>query len=318
MKSTIPTVSIIIPTFNRVAFLGETLDSILAQTFLNWECLVIDDGSEDHTDKLLEFYTEKDPRFFFYRRPQNYSKGANACRNFGFELCKGEYINWFDSDDLMHPQKLENQLRILQNSETKFCICQSMVFEKNQNEVIRLRFKNIWSEDFFYDYLTMKIGWLTQTPLWKREFLAEQEKLFDEELAAAQEWEFHLRMLKQIEEYSITKEVLVYLRKHEEGITYSDNESDRRWGYYFARLKIFQNKELELKNKEYQFLRNYLLNSFKKLILDRNVNAFKAFKKFILLERNMNISSKCAAILSIVSYRTFNRGNFILQKIKYN
>ena len=80
-----PLVSIIIPTYNRAHFIGETLESVLAQTYHNWECIVIDDGSTDYTDELMEFYCEKDSRIQYYHRPSHKPKGANACRNYGFE-----------------------------------------------------------------------------------------------------------------------------------------------------------------------------------------------------------------------------------------
>ena len=100
-------VSIIIPTYNRAHLIGETLDSILAQTYTNWECIIIDDGSSDDTLEVIDNYIKKDNRFQYYRRPVERSKGPNVCRNFGYELSKGEYINWFDSDDVMLPTFLE-------------------------------------------------------------------------------------------------------------------------------------------------------------------------------------------------------------------
>ena len=311
-------VSIIIPSYNRAAFLGETLDSIRAQTYLNWECQVIDDGSTDHTAELLEFYMERDPRFFYHKRPETRLKGANACRNFGFEICNGEYVNWFDSDDLMHPGKLEKQINMLKSSDGEFCVCQSSVFEQDLNEKMDLRFQDIKSEDFFYDYLIMKIGWLTQSPLWRKDFLDTLKYLFDEDLPAAQEWEFHLRILDKVNDYSILEETLVYLRKHECGITYNRKNDLREWGYFLARLKIYQNKELELGRREVDYLKGYLLNTFKKMLVKKNKYAFKAWKTFIIPEKRIDFSAKTAALISMIFYFVFDRGNFMLQKVKYS
>ena len=111
-----PLVSIIIPTFNRANLIGETLDSVIGQTYTNWECIVIDDGSTDGTDKLLNIYLQKDTRIQYLQRPSERPKGANSCRNYGFEFSRGEYVNWFDSDDIMHPEKLEIQINQLQNN----------------------------------------------------------------------------------------------------------------------------------------------------------------------------------------------------------
>ncbi|RLD85933.1 MAG: glycosyltransferase family 2 protein, partial [Bacteroidetes bacterium] len=64
-----PLVSIIIPAYNRADLIGETLDSVLAQTYPNWECIVVDDGSADKTKDVVQHYVDKDPRFILVDRP---------------------------------------------------------------------------------------------------------------------------------------------------------------------------------------------------------------------------------------------------------
>ena len=84
-----PLVSIIIPTYNRAHLLEETLNSIVKQTYSNWECLIVDDGSKDDTDNFMESFIKKDKRFQYHKRPKNSPKGGNAARNYGFQLSKG-------------------------------------------------------------------------------------------------------------------------------------------------------------------------------------------------------------------------------------
>lgn len=103
-------VSIIIPTFNRSHLIGETLDSVIKQTYKNWECIVVDDGSTDYTDELMEFYCIEDSRVKYFKRPNTDKKGGNTCRNYGFFLSKGDYIQFLDSDDLLSSNKLRNQI----------------------------------------------------------------------------------------------------------------------------------------------------------------------------------------------------------------
>ena len=105
-----PLISIIIPTYNRAHLIGETLDSILLQTYPNWECIVVDDGSADNTADVMRDNIKNDNRFQYHQRPDNRKKSPNSCRNYGFELSKGEYIKWFDSDDIMLPYLLEKQI----------------------------------------------------------------------------------------------------------------------------------------------------------------------------------------------------------------
>lgn len=103
-------ISIITPTYNRCSLIGRTLDSLIEQSYKNWECLVVDDGSVDYTPELLEFYCSKDPRIKYFCRPTFYPKGANSCRNYGFEKSWGQFIQWLDDDDLLSKQKLEIQI----------------------------------------------------------------------------------------------------------------------------------------------------------------------------------------------------------------
>ena len=309
--------SIIIPTFNRSYLLGETLDSIIAQTHSNWECIVVDDGSSDYTEELMGFYVFADTRISFLNRPFTRSKGANACRNYGFELSKGDYVNWFDDDDIMQPEKLELQLRSLENSNLSFSVCQTLVFQDTVNNFVGLRNKMIISNQAFHDYLTMKIGWMTPSALWKKDFLREHQYLFDEDIKAAQEWEFHLRMLNKSPEYVVIDKALVYIRKHEHSITYSHNQEQKLWYYFQARLRIYKNNNLDLGVASKHFLKEYLLNSFKKMIITKNSNVIKAYKLFILPEKRISFRSKINALLAIEAFKIFKRGNSLLQKIKY-
>ena len=84
-----PLVSIIIPNYNRADLIVETLNSIIAQTYTNWECIVVDDGSTDDSIKVIDEYSKLDPRIYLYIRPNHKRKGANSCRNYGLEMSRG-------------------------------------------------------------------------------------------------------------------------------------------------------------------------------------------------------------------------------------
>ncbi len=310
-------VSIIIPTYNRVHLLGETLDSVISQTYQHWECLVIDDGSTDHTTELMEFYQEKDARITYYQRPLDRPKGANACRNYGFELSEGEYINWFDDDDLMKPEKLEVQLNSLALEDAGFCVCKTYSFEGIRTNILGLRFKHQSSPNALLDYLKMKIGWMTPSVLWKRKTLENFDELFDEDLKAAQEWEFHCRALALGTSYLALDQELDLVRRHEKSMTYHKNESKRQWYYFLARLKVYNNRSLDLDIASKNFLENYLRNSFKKMIVTRSPFMMKAYRIFILPSKRMGPGVKFNALLAIISFRLLSKGNLFLQKIKY-
>ncbi len=103
-----PIVSIVIPTYNRAGVLGETIDSVLAQTFTNWELLVIDDGSTDHTNTLVGGYD--DSRIQYYRI--RHTGIIGRVRNYGMQKAKGKYIAFLDSDDLWRSDTLALQVSL--------------------------------------------------------------------------------------------------------------------------------------------------------------------------------------------------------------
>lgn len=97
-------VSVIIPVFNAEKYLAETLNSVLKQTYSNWECLIIDDGSKDSSQQIALDFCNKDLRFKYFRKK---NEGPSPTRNFGFEKAQGKFIQYLDADDIILPTRLE-------------------------------------------------------------------------------------------------------------------------------------------------------------------------------------------------------------------
>ena len=109
-NKTNPAVSIILPTFNRAALLPRAINSVLAQSFTDWELLIWDDGSTDNTGAVVQAY--KDARIRYYSAVNH---GAALARNRALEKCSADLIAFLDSDDEWLPQKLDTQLKIMQH-----------------------------------------------------------------------------------------------------------------------------------------------------------------------------------------------------------
>lgn len=103
-------ISIIVPIYNIAPYLRECLDSILAQTFANWECICVDDGSSDESGTIVEEYARADARF---RPVHKINGGEGSARNAGLELAKGEWICFLDGDDIWHRSFLEDINRMV-------------------------------------------------------------------------------------------------------------------------------------------------------------------------------------------------------------
>ena len=99
-----PKISIIIPVYNTAAYLPKCLDSILAQTFDDYEVILVNDGSVDNSQDVIDGYTARYPEKFFALRQKN--SGQGTARNAGLQIAKGEFISFVDSDDYLHPDAL--------------------------------------------------------------------------------------------------------------------------------------------------------------------------------------------------------------------
>lgn len=119
-------VSIIVPCFKQAEYLPETLDSVLAQTFQNWECVIVNDGSPDNTEEVVRQYLERDDRFDYIKQV---NKGPAAARNTGIEKSHGEFIVPLDADDLLAPTYLEKALEVfVKDPDTKLVYCKADKF----------------------------------------------------------------------------------------------------------------------------------------------------------------------------------------------
>jgi glycosyltransferase involved in cell wall biosynthesis len=208
-------ISIIIPTYNRASLLPETLDSILAQTVSNWECIVVDDGSTDDSQKVFEHYSALDSRFRFLNRPSSKPKGANACRNIGLDNVTGDYIVFFDSDDLMSPNHLEVKLKGITESGCDYVITRTKYFNKDNSQI-----DQYYNFDQFeitaYNYITQKINWLTYDICLKAP-LAKQIT-FNEQLQAGQEYNYFCKLVLLTTNARFIDEVVTLRRHHEQSI----------------------------------------------------------------------------------------------------
>lgn len=126
-----PTVSVVMPTHNDAKYLKRAIESVLSQSFRDWELLVVDDGSTDETPSLLEHYSNEDPRIKTFRIDPA-SGSPTKPRNIATEQATGRYIAFLDSDDLWLPTKLESQIA---------------VFEKNKDAAIVFSYYNTISQD---------------------------------------------------------------------------------------------------------------------------------------------------------------------------
>jgi glycosyltransferase involved in cell wall biosynthesis len=220
--------SVIIPVFNVSAYISTAINSILNQTYRNWECIFVDDGCSDDTIKKIVDYVGLNNQFKIIKRPENRHKGPSASRNVGFENSSGEYIQFFDADDLMHPQHLGRKIAFLkENPELDFIVCQSASFN-DKIDNITYEWKNIFSNNPFEDHVCGEINFLIHGPMFRRKYLEKQEYLFDESIKYNEEWVLFSRLLQFNPRFLPIPEILVYYRNNPSGSTQRNFESETK------------------------------------------------------------------------------------------
>ncbi|MDT0647440.1 glycosyltransferase [Zunongwangia sp. F260] len=187
-----PKISIVIPSYNKGHFIQETLESLKAQTFLNWEAIVVDDGSTDDSVNIIQDYCKKDSRLKFLKRNSN-PKGGSACRNIGIDHAHGKYIMFLDADDVLAPNCLKNRFKQIENSpENNFWVFSIGTFYKMPGDST-----SIWipkGKDFLSKFLRHDLPWHTMSVIWKKEFL-QKIGSFNPDYPRLQDVELHTRAL---------------------------------------------------------------------------------------------------------------------------
>lgn len=127
-----PLVSIITPVYNCESFLEQTIQSVLDQTYGNWELFLINDASNDSSDKIAEHFKQKDKRIHLYHLHTN--SGAAVARNVGLKQAKGKYVAFLDGDDLWKPEKLMRQVSFMEENRYVFSFTSYRILKESGKE----------------------------------------------------------------------------------------------------------------------------------------------------------------------------------------
>ena len=294
-------VSVIIPTYNRSQYLGETLESIIDQTYEQWECLVIDDGSNDETEDLMIGYENKDGRITYRKRPDSFSKGANGSRNYGLTLSKGEFIAFCDDDDYWLPTKLEKQIPVFKDFPKVGLVTSNLEFVASDGIRTGRVIDFSPCNGYIFEALLLKNQTSTITVVVKREVF-DKVGLFNTTFRFSEDWEMWRRIGFYYEFY-VVPEVLACVRKHELNIT---NE--------------LTNKPLE-KFKLYRRLTKSLLkwgdNRFSKEDLKIIQRVEWQHYRTILINNCPGIKPKVSFFLKLMVVNFFESLRFMFLLLKY-
>jgi glycosyltransferase involved in cell wall biosynthesis len=258
-------VSVIIPCFNSEEYITRALESVLNQTYTDYEIILIDNNSKDNTHYILQAYMNKHPNKVHVFK--EFKKGAPAARNKGLAEAKGEWVQFLDSDDELLPTKLKNQIAIAQNSKFDIivgeCFLNKTIKGKSHTKTRGIETDNIWKA-----LLTSKLG-ITSANLWRREALLSVGG-WNETRSSSQEYDLIFRMLKENGnvDFCLIPETIVHVREnsvHKSGdktrfVEILDNNIDLR-----LRIKEYlASKGMLTKELEYvadTYIYSYLVNT---------------------------------------------------------
>lgn len=181
-----PLISVVIPTYNRAKFITEAVDTVLEQTFQDFELIVVDDDSCDETPEVLEPYFD---RLRYVVQPH---KGPAAARNTGIQEAQGEFIAFLDSDDLWLPEKLQWQVEFFkQNPDMLICQTQEIWLRNNKRIKPRARHRK---ESGWIFHRAVELCLISPSAVMIHRKVFDDVGLFDEMLPAAEDYELWLRV----------------------------------------------------------------------------------------------------------------------------
>jgi glycosyltransferase involved in cell wall biosynthesis len=224
----LPLISVIIPAYNVASYIGETLDSVYAQTFTNYEVILVNDGSLDTQD--LELGLEPYADRLRYLRQDN--AGASAARNRGLRAAHGKYIAFLDADDLWLPNYLEEQLKFLRERNCDLVCADALIFG-DSSQAGRTFMESLMQtappagEVTFLNLVSADRSLITSGVMTRRDLIFEIG-LFDETLRNAQDFDLWLRLARHGARLAYHRTVLLRYRCHANSLTGDEANSVTR------------------------------------------------------------------------------------------
>ncbi|WP_443945664.1 glycosyltransferase family 2 protein [Pedobacter sp. AW1-32] len=282
-------VSIIIPTFNYGHLIAETLNYLQDQTYQFWEAIIIDDGSTDNTEEVVNSFVKNDKRFIYIKKE---NQGVSAARNSGLALASGEYIQFLDADDLISADKIGLQVEFLRTHlEVDISTTSTKFFHQNNLQILYTDFglTNKTSMPIvdgigypIIESLIQRNLLVIQSPLFRKNIL-NIIGYFADGMNYLEDWDFWFRAALQNMRFSYLKDELAYglVRIHNASATQQSSKIIRAEIFLRDRIgKHLLSSGLKKEQKEKLIIKNKFerINSYKKIMAQIPLRDLKTFK----------------------------------------
>jgi len=188
----VPTVSVIIPSYNRAHLLGRAIQSILNQTYQDFEIIVVDDGSKDNTEEVVRGFNDKRIRYIWHE----VNKGGSAARNTGIRAARGEYIAFQDSDDEWLSQKLEKQMKVFEKVSPKVGVVYTGYWRLKGDKKTYIPSSKVSQKEGDIHKILLEVNFVTTQAVVVKTECFERAGMFEEELRRLEDWELWIRISK--------------------------------------------------------------------------------------------------------------------------
>jgi glycosyltransferase involved in cell wall biosynthesis len=288
-------VSIIIPHLNRSILLRDSIQSVLDQTYKDWEIIIIDDGSTQEEFDIIKRFERIDDRIRIYQR-QSDCKGPSACRNEAVSKSKFCYLIFLDSDDLLKPFCLEQRLQfMLENPFIKMAVFLEENFSHVPGDLNTIFNLNVPHEKLVGSFLQNKNPWQTMAPIWKKSFFM---KLwgFDEELLYMEDPDLHIRAL-----IDSSDAIRICYNKPADCLYRINHADNTKNNFYYHSIKyrnLFYQKIIRFLKERNLLIQHSKdvkkgLNNFNRIFLYSRIKEFPSeYKVFISLLKESGLYSK--------------------------
>ena len=286
MSHNLNKITVIIPTYNREKTLPRAINSVLTQTYTNFELIISDDASTDNTHELIKNFMKKDQRIKYIRLNNN-SGGAAKPKNEAIKKATGKFIAILDSDDEWLPIKLGKQIKIFQqknNHKLGFVGCYALKIYEKENIKIKSKipkYKNIFKNILIRDY--MESG---SSMIYKKKVF-DKVGLFDENITTGQDWDIRIR-LSQFFDFDFVPQILFKYYIHQNNISKKTKNIKKTTKYIYNKYKKYYiaNPKIYSYKLTYDGTRYMIVNQFKLarkcFIKSIKINHFN-IKNYILL-----------------------------------
>jgi len=283
-----PLVSVIIPVFNGEKYIAQAVDSVLKQTYQDFEILLIDDGSVDKSLEIMNAYVDERVSVFQHLNGQN--RGVSQTRKLGLENAKGKYVAFLDADDWFCPDKLEKQVAILENN-PQHVLCHSSVNYITENKLSFPHDFNFSKVDKEYDFLDLP-DFLTVNPVFNSSVLIRKEVLIEinfsmPQLFQFEDWITWILCSKKGSFYYLAESLCNY-RYHEDSSTFKFHQNKLKAHYswmefYLCLLGVVSDKMILTK------IYDDMHNRLKMLSIEYNNSDLSGINIDVFLHKNNSV-----------------------------